>query len=169
MLASVFNSRRKTAKVPKKFSTTIAGLRRTQSPPSPASFASPEIVDINEKGHLDSEDRRPSTSVDHSISSPQIHLDLDTDSLSDWLPPSIAPTSEKRTPPRRNVSLPYKTKALPDAPSSSRAPSSPGVPVREETELHEVRIEHLSSYLFSHNFVSRIALSWMLPFMIPWR
>ena len=145
MLASVFNTKRKTAKVHKKFST-IASIRRTQSPPSPASFASPEIVEINEKGHLDSQDHGPSTSFDHSITSPQIQLDLDTDSLSDWLPPSISATTEKRTPPRRNVSLPYKAKALPHAPSTSRAHSSPEVPIREESELREVRNVHMSSY-----------------------
>ncbi|KAI1786913.1 hypothetical protein LXA43DRAFT_747484 [Ganoderma leucocontextum] len=139
MLASVFNAKRKTAKVHKKFST-IAGIRRAQSPPSPASFASPDIVDINEKRSLDAtytQDRGPSTSIDHSITSPQIQLDFDTDSLSDWLPPSIAPTPEKRTPPRRNVSLPYKSKALPDAPSTLWGHSSPEVTITEEPELRE--------------------------------
>ncbi|PIL29065.1 hypothetical protein GSI_09113 [Ganoderma sinense ZZ0214-1] len=136
MFTSVFNSKRKTPKVHKKFST-IANIRRAQSPPSPASFASPEIVEINEKGPVDSQDHGPSASFDHSISSPQIQLDLDTDSLSDWLPPSISATSEKLTPPRRNVSLPYKAKALPDAPSTSRAHSSPEVPIRDQSELRE--------------------------------
>ncbi len=169
MLASVFNSKRKTAKVHRKFSTIVSIGRNHPPPSSPDSFVSPEIVEIHEKGPLDSQDHGPSTSFDHSLTSPQIELDLDTDSLSDWLPPSISATSEKRTPPRRNVSLPYKAKALPDAPSTSRGHSNPNVPIREEPELREVRSVHLPSYLVHSLLSSRIALSWMLPIMVPWR
>ncbi|RDX52621.1 hypothetical protein OH76DRAFT_172146 [Lentinus brumalis] len=89
MLSHVFNSKRKTNKQSRKFSTIAASIRRAQSPPSPASFVSPEIVEINEKGPFGAafpDGRGPSTSIEQSVTSPQIELSFDTgELLQSWL------------------------------------------------------------------------------------
>ena len=82
-MLSVFNSKRsKSSKQSRKFSTIAASIRaRPQSPPSPASFASPEIVEIIEKGPFGAtfpDGRGPSTSIEQSVTSPQIQLNFDT-------------------------------------------------------------------------------------------
>ncbi|KAI0827390.1 hypothetical protein BC628DRAFT_174792 [Trametes gibbosa] len=115
MLASVFNKRNKTYSQSKKKFSTITGLRRVQSPPSPASFVSPEIVEINEQGPFGgtfSEDHAPSSSersaaaVAAAAASPQLQLEFD--SSEPLFPPSILADAQpgSRTPPKRNVSLP---------------------------------------------------------------
>ncbi|KAI0349101.1 hypothetical protein OH77DRAFT_1525919 [Trametes cingulata] len=68
---------------------TITGIRRVQSP---ASFVSPKIVEITA-----------------SLAPPQLQLDFDTDEP--LIPPSILPQAGKRTPPKRNVSLPNSGRA----------------------------------------------------------
>ncbi|TBU45469.1 hypothetical protein BD309DRAFT_979418 [Dichomitus squalens] len=140
---SVFQSKRGTvAKAQKKFSTIASGIRqRPQSPPSPASFVSPEIVEILEKDPFSAsypEHRGPSTSIDRSLASPQIQLEFDpTESFTDWLSPTIAPPPENRTPPRRNVSLPSGVRPLPEPSSSSRGRGSPEAAIKEEPEPRE--------------------------------
>ena len=146
MFTSVFSPKRKqtTSTKQKKFSTIV---RRTQSPPSPASFVSPEIVEINEKGPFGAalpDPQGPSTSFDHSAAtSPQIELEFDNDdSLSEWYPPNLMTlASENITPPKRNVSLPNGGRAGPDGPSVSgyKARASPEASVKEVRELREVR------------------------------
>ncbi|OBZ76099.1 hypothetical protein A0H81_03254 [Grifola frondosa] len=78
--------------------TGITGIRRAPSPapPSPASFASPEIVDINEKGVRNLQS-----------------------SNAQWFPPTVLGT-DNRTPPKRNVSLPNGNKNGSEGASSSR-------------------------------------------------
>ncbi|RPD61658.1 hypothetical protein L227DRAFT_56873 [Lentinus tigrinus ALCF2SS1-6] len=145
-MLSVFNSKRsKTHKQSRKFSTIAASIRaRPQSPPSPASFASPEIVEINEKGPFGAtvpEERGPSTSIEQSVTSPQIQLDFDTgESFTEWLPPSIMPAPENRTPPKRNVSLPNGGRDLPGAASSSNTKprSTPEETIKEELEVSKL-------------------------------
>ncbi|KAI0767447.1 hypothetical protein C8Q74DRAFT_1370231 [Fomes fomentarius] len=147
MLASVFNpkgTKRSKATKSRKFSTI--GLRRAQSPPSPASFVSPEIVEINEKGPFgatcpeDLDRRDPSTSIDRTIplTSPQIQLEFSGDSepLTEWLPPSILSPPENRTPPKRNVSLPNGGRDLPPVASSSAARPREDT-IKEEVEQRE--------------------------------
>ena len=152
-MLSVFNSKRsKSSKQSRKFSTIAASIRaRPQSPPSPASFASPEIVEINEKGPFGAtypDSRGPSTSIERSVTSPQIQLEFDTtESLTDWLSPtpSTAPPPENRTPPKRNVSLPNGVRPLPEASSSLRGRGSPEAAIKEEPEPQEVRPIHARS------------------------
>lgn len=131
----------------KKFSTI--GIRRPPTPPSPASFESPQIVEINEKGpygatvpdaRSTSSSYEPTTS---SITSPQLELDFDPrtdDSISEWLPPNIlSGSSEPITPPKRNVSLPNGDRAHPEAPAASISRARSEDTIREEPEQREVR------------------------------
>lgn len=140
------STKRSKATKSRKFSTI--GLRRAQSPPSPASFVSPEIVEINEKGPFgatfpeDLDRRDPSASTDRPIplASPQIQLEFSGDSepLTEWLPPSILSPPENRTPPKRNVSLPNGGRDLPPVASSSTARPREDT-IKEEPEQREVR------------------------------
>ncbi|KAI0356890.1 hypothetical protein OH77DRAFT_1423135 [Trametes cingulata] len=124
MLASVFNVNKRKTQSRKKFST-ITGIRRVQSPPSPASFVSPEIVEINEQGPFGGtfpEGHAPASSFERpaaSVASPQLQLEFDTDEP--LIPPSILPQAGKRTPPKRNVSLPNGGRAATDGGNASRA------------------------------------------------
>ena len=142
MLASVFSNKRSKATKSKKFSII---QRRPQSPPSPASFVSPEIVEINEKGPFGAtfpEDRGPSTSIDRPIpvTSPQLELKFDDESDTEWLPPNIIPPPENRTPPKRNVSLPNGGREIPGVASSSNAKARPSHDdtIPEEPAFREV-------------------------------
>ncbi|KAI0942967.1 hypothetical protein AcV7_002241 [Taiwanofungus camphoratus] len=101
-MLSVFNKR----KVQKKI-TSIAGGRRAQSPPSPASFASP---DIHEKARLHTlhsdEPAQPRLYDSGRTSIPRVQLDLNyRESYSDWFPAELL-QGERREPPERNASLP---------------------------------------------------------------
>ncbi|KAI0372526.1 hypothetical protein BV20DRAFT_964120 [Pilatotrama ljubarskyi] len=128
MLSSVFNvNRRNKTQSRKKFST-ITSIRRVQSPPSPASFVSPEIVEINEQGPFGGtfpEGRAPASSLERStasVASPQLQLEFDADEP--LIPPSILPQAGKRTPPKRNVSLPNGGRSTAEG-SASRARMGP--------------------------------------------
>ncbi|KAI0752715.1 hypothetical protein C8Q80DRAFT_1267222 [Daedaleopsis nitida] len=139
-MLAVFSSKRNKSQAHKsrKFSTIIP--RRAQSPPSPASFESPEIVDIQEKGPFGAtvpDARGPSNSIDRSVpvTSPQLQLDFeDSGPLAEWLPPSILHPSENRTPPKRNVSLPNGGRDLLGSGHHTRAPSDL---IKEEVEPRE--------------------------------
>ncbi|KAI0634278.1 hypothetical protein C8Q77DRAFT_1072915 [Trametes polyzona] len=132
MFSSMFNVRSKTFSQSKKKFSTITGVRRVQSPPSPASFVSPEIVEINEQGPFGGsflEDRAPSSSSERpaalavSVASPQLELEFDTGEP--LFPGILAPTQAgSRTPPRRNVSLPNGGRNVADG-NGSRARASP--------------------------------------------
>ncbi|OJT10695.1 hypothetical protein TRAPUB_12788 [Trametes pubescens] len=116
----------------KKFST-LTGIRRVHSPPSPASFVSPEIVEINEQGPFGGsfpEDRAPSfersAAVAASAASPQLQLEFDAGEP--LFPPSILSQTQpgNRTPPRRNVSLPNGGKNVAEGSSSGSRARGPG-------------------------------------------
>ncbi|TFY60880.1 hypothetical protein EVJ58_g4862 [Rhodofomes roseus] len=106
MFQSVFNRRKVQRTI-----NQITGVRRPQSPPSPASFVSQDVLDIQEKiphGFLShppdgppSMRGRPHEARD---STPQVHLELDAhrqSSYSDWFPRDL----QVRTPPPRDASL----------------------------------------------------------------
>lgn len=132
MLASVFSKRSKTYSQSKKKFSTITGIRRVQSPPSPASFVSPEIVEINEQGPFGgsySEDRAPSferSAAAASAASPQLELEFDAGEP--FFPPSILSQTQpgNRTPPKRNVSLPNGGKNVAEGSSSGSRARGPG-------------------------------------------
>ncbi|KAL6309439.1 hypothetical protein BKA93DRAFT_357341 [Sparassis latifolia] len=103
MLYSMFNRRKGQKKT-----TNFTTVKRAQSPPSPASFVSPEIVDIHEKVSVDAHAHAQSNGFNSSrASTPRVQLDLDhhSMSISDWFPQGML-GSEIRSPPERNVSLP---------------------------------------------------------------
>lgn len=133
MLASVFSKRGKTYSQSKKKFSTITGIRRVHSPPSPASFVSPEIVEINEQGPFGgsfSEDRAPSfersAAAAASAASPQLQLEFDDGEP--LFPPSILSQTQpgNRTPPKRNVSLPNGGKNGAEGSSSGSRARGPG-------------------------------------------
>ena len=116
MLSSVF-SRRKG--ISRKLNN-LAHIRRTQSPPSPASFASPEISEkpfnpysfYNGSVVSQTSSNQPAqgavqASDDAPASSPRVQLELTTDSLSDWFPAELLRASGDAPArvPERNVSL----------------------------------------------------------------
>lgn len=179
MLASVFSTvntkRNKAAHKSRKFSSI--GLRRAQSPPSPASFVSPEIVEINEKGpfgatYAEDPDREPGMSIDRSVTSPQIQLSFETsESLSEWLRPNIM-SPENRTPPRRNVSLPNGGRDISASSSSSKARVSPELSIKEEKEegqLLEVSAPRRSCSAIARSpcTSSRIVCTWIPQCIMP--
>ncbi|OSD01048.1 hypothetical protein PYCCODRAFT_1413390 [Trametes coccinea BRFM310] len=148
-MLSVFNvnKRNKTQKA-KKFASK-APLKRIQSPPSPASFASPEIVEINEQGPFGgsfpearaqaSSTERPAAAVTAAVSSPQLQLEFD---LSEPLfPPSILPPQGSLTPPRRNVSLPNGGRNVTDASSGRTRGATPEEPTIHEEPLQPNRLQ----------------------------
>ncbi|KAH9934132.1 uncharacterized protein B0H18DRAFT_1114878 [Fomitopsis serialis] len=106
MFQSVFNRRKVQRTI-----NQITGVRRPQSPPSPASFVSEDVVDIHEKLHPrflppppDGSRGRPHEVRD---STPRVHLELDAhrqSSYSDWFPRDML-RNEVRTPPPRDASL----------------------------------------------------------------
>ncbi|KAH9854577.1 hypothetical protein C2E23DRAFT_817058 [Lenzites betulinus] len=150
MLASVFNKRNKSYSHNKKKFSTITGLRRAQSPPSPASFVSPEIVEINDQGpfggSFSETDRAPSSERLAAIAaaaavSPQ--LELDFDNTEPLFPPSILADSHsgKRTPPKRNVSLPNGGRNPADGGSlRTRGASPEDYTIQEEPSLQPNRL-----------------------------
>jgi hypothetical protein len=112
MLSSVFNRRKG---IQRKLNN-LAHIRRTQSPPSPGSFTSPEVPEKPLNAYSISSASRSSVNQTASLgpqatdgSSPRVQLELMTDalSLSDWFSsellqtPSEAPTRI----PQRNASL----------------------------------------------------------------
>ena len=121
-MLSVFNVNKRYRSHTKK-KASAKGLTRVQSPPSPASFESPAIVEINEQGPFGAtvpEGREPSTSIERSAAlSPQIQLEFDTSEP--LIPPSILPDAGNRTPPKRNVSLPNGGRAQTEPSNSTRA------------------------------------------------
>ncbi|PCH37403.1 hypothetical protein WOLCODRAFT_167465, partial [Wolfiporia cocos MD-104 SS10] len=106
MFPSVLFNRRK---VQKKI-TSFTGHKRAQSPPSPGSFTSQDVVEIYEKHNhpafqSGSLEQRQQGSLDGSASTPQVQLDLDyRQSYSDWFPAGLF-VEGSRTPPKRNASL----------------------------------------------------------------
>ncbi|KAH9903404.1 hypothetical protein C8Q73DRAFT_51302 [Cubamyces lactineus] len=120
-MLSVFNVNKRYRTHTKK-KASAKGLSRVQSPPSPASFESPAIVEINEQGPFGAtfpEGREPSTSIERSAAvSPQIQLEFDTSEP--LIPPSILPDAGNRTPPKRNVSLPNGGRTQTEPSNSTR-------------------------------------------------
>ncbi|KAI0649925.1 hypothetical protein C8Q79DRAFT_356131 [Trametes meyenii] len=152
-MLSVFNVNKRNKTQSKKKFSTIAGLRRVQSPPSPASFVSPEIVEINEQGPFGGsfpEGRAPASTLERSLAatiSPQLQLEFDSDEP--LFPPSILPTGN-RTPPKRNVSLPNGGKSIADSSSfKSRGVLSEDT-IREEP-LQPNRLQVDTSTQFSRS------------------
>ncbi|KAI9060091.1 hypothetical protein FKP32DRAFT_1613898 [Trametes sanguinea] len=146
-MLSVFNvnKRSKTQKA-KKFASKAA-LKRVQSPPSPASFVSPEIVEINEQGPFGGsfpEARAQASSAERpaiaaAITSPQLQLEFD---LSEPLfPPSILPSQGSLTPPRRNVSLPNGGRNVTDGSSGRTRGATPEEPNEEPLQLQPNRLQ----------------------------
>ncbi|KAI0772876.1 hypothetical protein BD413DRAFT_612365 [Trametes elegans] len=132
-MLSVFKQRPKTQRRTK-FSTKT-GIKRVQSPPSPASFVSPEIVEINEQGPFGGSfpeaGSAPSSSPERPfVTSPQLQLEFDADEP--LIPPSILPQGEKRTPPRRNVSLPNGVRPAAESSSSKARAAAEQLTIREE-------------------------------------
>ena len=126
LLSTVFKRR----KIQKRL-TELTSVRQTVSPPSPESFVSPEIVDINGRGFP--EDFSSDISQDHyessRSSSPRVQLDLNfTGSITEWFPTNLLASETRSTPPERreaassivgNLSV---SKQLPSIP-----PASPGM------------------------------------------
>ncbi|CDO77439.1 hypothetical protein BN946_scf184857.g46 [Trametes cinnabarina] len=123
-MLSVFNVNKRNKSQKAKKLSSKPPLKRVQSPPSPASFASPEIVEINDHGPFGGsfpEVRPPASSTERpavAVSSPQLQLDFD--SSEPLFPPTILPPPGSLTPPKRNVSLPNAGRNASD-PSSARA------------------------------------------------
>ncbi|KAI0325364.1 hypothetical protein GY45DRAFT_1330385 [Cubamyces sp. BRFM 1775] len=132
-MLSVFNVNKRYRTHTKK-KASAKGLTRVQSPPSPASFESPAIVEINEQGPFGAtfpEGREPSTSIERSAAvSPQIQLEFD--SSEPLIPPSILPDAGNRTPPKRNVSLPNGGRAEPSNSTRTRGASPEDSTIWEE-------------------------------------
>ena len=107
MLSSfIYRNSRQSKRKGKKTNTLNVTIRRVQSPPSPASFVSPEIMDINEKTfssmarsfspHLIDEEESYGSYESRGIGeyplprsntspSPQLHVELPSDEpLTDW-------------------------------------------------------------------------------------
>ncbi|KZT65181.1 hypothetical protein DAEQUDRAFT_731694 [Daedalea quercina L-15889] len=108
MFQSVFNRRKVQRTI-----NQITGVRqRPQSPPSPASFVSEDVVDIHEKMRPRLLPAPPDGSLrgrphDARDSTPRVHLELDAhrqSSYSDWFPKDLL-NRDVRTPPPRDASL----------------------------------------------------------------
>ncbi|KAL4251005.1 hypothetical protein ABKN59_006595 [Abortiporus biennis] len=105
---SVLKSRR-VLKVQERFAQ-LTGPKRAQSPPSPASFVSPEYTENHEK--------EPATTLDNNanvsdaslvrLPSPRVQLDFSSDSMFEWFPSELlrGESSTNVNLPERNVSLP---------------------------------------------------------------
>lgn len=107
MFQSVFNKRKVQRTI-----NQITGVRqRMQSPPSPASFVSEDVVNIHEKLHQrylpEPPDGEANGRPDVRDSTPRVHLELDAhrqSSYSDWFPKDLL-NRDARTPPPRDASL----------------------------------------------------------------
>lgn len=107
MFHSVFNKRKVQRTI-----NQITGVRqRAQSPPSPASFVSEDVVNIHEKLHQrylpEPPDGAANGRPDVRDSTPRVHLELDAhrqSSYSDWFPKDLL-NRDVRTPPPRDASL----------------------------------------------------------------
>ncbi|KAI0089428.1 hypothetical protein BDY19DRAFT_103179 [Irpex rosettiformis] len=116
MLSSVFSRR-------KGFSrklNNLAHIRRAQSPPSPASFASPDISEkpfnpyslyngsvVSQASTHQAAQGGSQPTDDAPVTSPRVQLDLTSESLSDWFSAELLQTSGEAPGriPERNVSL----------------------------------------------------------------
>lgn len=146
-------NRRKAKKV------DIASIRRLQSPPSPASFASPEIVDIvGEKLDADQGLRSPhgwgrdavpaKDDGEDRLDSPKVQLEISSEPLSTFFPPDLLRDS---SPPARPNVIGQEARVAPTRNDSRRALGSgpldimvigseggqPSVPVLHEEEPKE--------------------------------
>ncbi|KAI8989120.1 hypothetical protein BD414DRAFT_415591 [Trametes punicea] len=145
MLASVFNVNKRNKTQTKKKSSVKASVRRVQSPPSPASFVSPEIVEINEQGPFDGtflEGHALSPTAERpaaAVASPQLQLEFDMGEP--LFPPTILPPPGSLTPPKRNVSLPIGARNLADGGSSRVRNASPEDPTIREESLQPNRLQ----------------------------
>lgn len=120
MFNSVFSRR----KVQKKF-YNLTQSRRAQSPPSPASFASPDVHENDLLRLHDQSFGNSEVSLKNGIS-PQVQLSFDhRESISDWFPSELLRVeSSTLSPPQRNVSLPMGYVASNASGSTSRYPGS---------------------------------------------
>ena len=106
MLSSVFSRRKGFQRKLNNLTQLTHTLRNQQSPPSPASFESPEIVDITIAASHHEQQASEAVAPHREVSpSPQVQLNLRrSDSLSDWFPSNLL-RSEPMAPPERNASL----------------------------------------------------------------
>ncbi len=144
---SVFSRR----KVQKKL-YNLTQSRRAQSPPSPASFASP---DVHEKDSLHSNEHpfgysESSLNLKNGIS-PQVQLSFDRrESISEWFPTELLRVENSTlSPPERNVSLPMGYAAHNASGSTSRFAGSSREGInysRESVILIEPEVSNFSPF-----------------------
>ncbi|TCD64301.1 hypothetical protein EIP91_004279 [Steccherinum ochraceum] len=105
MLSSVFNRRKVQQRINNLTGHGNTRQPRPQSPPSPASFESPEIVDINDKAGAPSHIQQSSEPGPPRGISPQVQLNLRrSGSVSDWFPSDLF-AGQTIAPPERGASL----------------------------------------------------------------